>query len=118
MAVALLVGTPLGDTFAALLKHIDIILGEMASNILSGCHDGRKGTLGPFSPSFDPHALLREGLEKLLPEDGHLQVGQGDTNESGGHSGFCESKGDRKARCTTAWWRSIIRSSQRCACTV
>jgi hypothetical protein len=52
-----------------------VIVGDLASTILEGCYAARKGTLGPFSPSFDPNAWLREGLGKALPEDGHLQVG-------------------------------------------
>ena len=47
----------------------------MASNILQGCCDARKGTLGPFSSHFDPNTWLREGLDRDLPEDAHIQVG-------------------------------------------
>ena len=72
----------MGDTFFARLRNIDILLGEIASDILSGCHLAKKGTLGPFSSSFDPNAWEREFLERALPEDGHLQVGKGDTIET------------------------------------
>lgn len=46
----------------------------MISDVLRVIRDARKKTLGPFSPSFDVQALLREGLEKFLPEDAHKRV--------------------------------------------
>ena len=46
----------------------------MISDVLKVIRDARKKTLGPFSPSFDVQALLREGLEKFLPEDAHKHV--------------------------------------------
>lgn len=48
--------------------------GGMISDVLKVIRDARKKTLGPFSPSFDVQALLREGLEKFLPEDAHKRV--------------------------------------------
>ena len=54
---------------------MSVIVGDLASTILEGCYAARQGSLGPFSPSFDPNAWLWEGLGKALPEDGHLQVG-------------------------------------------
>ena len=52
------------------------VSGDMASHILEGCYDARKGALGPFSSYFDPNIWLRKGLEKNLSEDCHLQVGR------------------------------------------
>ena len=51
----------------------NIFLEDLASHYVEGCYRAKKGKLGPFS--FDPHAWLREGLEKGLPENAHLQVG-------------------------------------------
>lgn len=49
-------------------------LGGMISDVLRVIGDARRKTLGPFSPSFDVQALLREGLERFLPEDAHKRV--------------------------------------------
>ena len=68
------VGTSMGDNFTVRLVSIEITLGEMVSNLLKGCYDSRQGALGPFSPSFDPNVWMREGMEKNLPEDAHLQA--------------------------------------------
>lgn len=46
----------------------------MISDVLNVIRDARTKTLGPFSPSFDVQALLREGLEKFLPQDAHIRV--------------------------------------------
>jgi hypothetical protein len=54
---------------------MSVIVGDLATTILEGYYAARQGRLGPFSPSFDQNAWLREGLGKALPEDGHLQVG-------------------------------------------
>jgi hypothetical protein len=54
---------------------MSVIVGDLATTILEGCYAARQGSLGPFSPSFDLNAWLREVLGKALPEDGHLQVG-------------------------------------------
>ncbi|XP_069696120.1 uncharacterized protein bmm isoform X2 [Periplaneta americana] len=47
---------------------------DMISNVLRVVSEARQGTLGPFSPSFNIHKVLLEGLEKALPDDAHLRV--------------------------------------------
>lgn len=49
-------------------------LEEMASFIIDGIYDSRKAAVGALSPGFRPNSLIRQGLEKYLPEDAHLQV--------------------------------------------
>eukprot|EP00092_Neocalanus_flemingeri_P107954 GFUD01138578.1.p1 GENE.GFUD01138578.1~~GFUD01138578.1.p1 ORF type:complete len:623 (-),score=105.53 GFUD01138578.1:90-1769(-) len=46
----------------------------MASDLMEVCIEARKGSLGPFSPSFDANKWIRETLDKLLPDDIHLKV--------------------------------------------
>ncbi|KAL0273132.1 UNVERIFIED_CONTAM: hypothetical protein PYX00_005879 [Menopon gallinae] len=46
----------------------------MVSDVLRVIGDARTKTLGPFSPSFDVQTLLRDGLDKFLPEDAHKRV--------------------------------------------
>ena len=48
--------------------------GEMTSNILRIATEARALTLGPFSPSFKVNQIVKEGLEKLLPNDIHTLV--------------------------------------------
>ncbi|XP_051169120.1 1-acylglycerol-3-phosphate O-acyltransferase Pnpla3 isoform X2 [Leptopilina boulardi] len=59
---------------AACCLLCDLPLGEMTSNLLKMAEDTRQRTLGPFSPSFNVHAILMDNLEKNLPEDAHLRV--------------------------------------------
>ncbi|KAK6626382.1 hypothetical protein RUM43_006693 [Polyplax serrata] len=59
---------------AACCLLCDLPIGGMISDVLRVIRDARKKTLGPFSPSFDVQGLLREGLEKFLPEDAHKRV--------------------------------------------
>ena len=56
------------------LELIEICAGEMASDVLTGCVEARKGILGPFSPSFDPNLILGKSLDRILPDDVHLRV--------------------------------------------
>jgi hypothetical protein len=42
------------------------ISGEILSNVLRVVGEARQRTLGPFSPSFNIHDLLLEGLEKVM----------------------------------------------------
>lgn len=44
------------------------------TDILSVAIDARKRCLGPLHPSFDINAMIREALERGLPEDVHLKV--------------------------------------------
>lgn len=59
---------------AACCLLCDLPLGEMTSNLLKMAEDARQRTLGPFSPSFNVHAILMDNLQKNLPEDAHLRV--------------------------------------------
>jgi len=52
----------------------DLPLGEMLSNVLHVVGEARQRTLGPFSPSFNIHNILLDGLEKVLPDDAHIRV--------------------------------------------
>lgn len=52
----------------------DLPLGEMLSNVLRVVGEARQRTLGPFSPSFNIHNILLDGLEKALPDDAHIRV--------------------------------------------
>lgn len=52
----------------------DLPLGDMLSDVLRVVGEARQRTLGPFSPSFNIHNILVEGLQKSLPEDAHLRV--------------------------------------------
>ena len=45
--------------------------GALASDILSLCIAARRGSLGPFSPSFDINKHLLASLANNLPEDVH-----------------------------------------------
>ncbi|GFG36936.1 hypothetical protein Cfor_12474 [Coptotermes formosanus] len=49
-------------------------IGEMLSNVLRVVGEARQRTLGPFSPSFNIHNILLDGLEKVLPDDAHIRV--------------------------------------------
>ncbi|XP_019869560.1 patatin-like phospholipase domain-containing protein 2 isoform X2 [Aethina tumida] len=59
---------------AASAMLCDLSLGDVTSNILSVAIEARKKSLGPFNPTFNVHNLLRDGLEKFLPEDAHHRV--------------------------------------------
>ncbi|XP_043473781.1 1-acylglycerol-3-phosphate O-acyltransferase Pnpla3 isoform X2 [Leptopilina heterotoma] len=59
---------------AACCLLCDLPLGEMTSNLLKMAEDTRQRTLGPFSPSFNVHAILMDNLQQNLPEDAHLRV--------------------------------------------
>ena len=48
--------------------------GALASDILSLCIAARRGSLGPFSPSFDINRHLQDSLANNLPEDVHSIV--------------------------------------------
>nr|CAD7598163.1 unnamed protein product [Timema genevievae] len=48
--------------------------GELTTNILRVVQEARTKTLGPFSPSFSIHNIIRDGLEKGLPQDAHLRT--------------------------------------------
>ena len=48
--------------------------GALASDILSLCIAARRGSLGPFSPSFDINKHLQDSLANNLPEDVHSIV--------------------------------------------
>ena len=76
MALSLPCGTSLGDNYTVGLGSTEKsnILGEMVSNFLKGVYSAREGALGPFSPNFDPSVWIRQGLERLVPEDAHLLV--------------------------------------------
>jgi len=52
----------------------DLPLGEMLTNVLHVVGEARQRTLGPFSPSFNIHNILLDGLEKVLPDDAHIRV--------------------------------------------
>nr|CAD7433519.1 unnamed protein product [Timema monikensis] len=47
---------------------------ELTTNILRVVQEARTKTLGPFSPSFSIHNIIRDGLEKGLPQDAHLRT--------------------------------------------
>jgi patatin-like phospholipase domain-containing protein 2 len=49
-------------------------IGELTSDVLRVVREARSGSLGPFSPSFNVHNVLLEGLEKVLPDDAHIRV--------------------------------------------
>jgi len=66
-------GTSAGSVVAASLL-LEAPLSEMASDVLRGVVEAKKGILGPFSPSFDPNMIMGQCLERLLPEDAHLRV--------------------------------------------
>ncbi|XP_060531802.1 1-acylglycerol-3-phosphate O-acyltransferase Pnpla3 isoform X2 [Cylas formicarius] len=59
---------------AACSLILDLPLGETTSDVLRVATEARKGSLGPFNPSFNINKLLLEGLEKFLPEDAHIRV--------------------------------------------
>ncbi|XP_063233395.1 patanin-like phospholipase domain-containing protein atgl-1 isoform X2 [Bacillus rossius redtenbacheri] len=52
----------------------DLPLGELTTITLKVVKQVREKLLGPFSPSFNVHKILQQGLEKGLPEDAHLRV--------------------------------------------
>ncbi|XP_046459756.1 1-acylglycerol-3-phosphate O-acyltransferase Pnpla3-like [Daphnia pulex] len=66
-------GASAGAIAAACLL-CDAPLGEITSHVLQVAMQARSRMLGPFSPSFDIHNLLRNGLQKNLPDDAHLRV--------------------------------------------
>ncbi|KAK4012364.1 1-acylglycerol-3-phosphate O-acyltransferase Pnpla3 [Daphnia magna] len=66
-------GASAGAIAAACLL-CDAPLGDITSHVLQVALQARSRMLGPFSPSFDIHNLLRHGLEKNLPDDAHLRV--------------------------------------------
>ena len=68
-------GTSAGSVVAASLL-LEAPLSEMASDVLRGVVEAKKGILGPFSPSFDPNMIMGQCLKRLLPEDAHLRVSQ------------------------------------------
>nr|XP_018911143.1 PREDICTED: patatin-like phospholipase domain-containing protein 3 [Bemisia tabaci] len=47
---------------------------EITRDVLKIVHEARTKALGPLSSSFHIQKLLREGLQKVLPEDAHLRV--------------------------------------------
>lgn len=64
-------GSSAGALVAA--AHIcgNLQLAYATTDILSVAIDARARTLGPFHPSFDINAIVRDALEKGLPEDVH-----------------------------------------------
>lgn len=68
-------GASSGSVVAALLVG-GCDLGSLASNVLEGCYSTRNSFFGIFhrSPNYDPSTMLREGMEKSLPEDVHLKA--------------------------------------------
>lgn len=46
--------------------HVFVLSGEILSHVLRVVGEARQRTLGPFSPSFNIHDLLLEGLEKVM----------------------------------------------------
>lgn len=66
-------GASVGATAACCLL-CDLPLGDLTSNVLRAATEARKRSLGPLSPSYNINNLLREGLEKYLPDDAHLRV--------------------------------------------
>ncbi|CAL8115066.1 unnamed protein product [Orchesella dallaii] len=59
---------------AACCLLCDAPLGQITRDVLRIATLARAKTLGPFSPSFNIQKILRDGLEKILPEDAHLRV--------------------------------------------
>ncbi|XP_018326374.1 1-acylglycerol-3-phosphate O-acyltransferase Pnpla3 isoform X2 [Agrilus planipennis] len=59
---------------AACCLLCDLPLGGITSHILRVAQEARKGSLGPFHPTFNIQRILHEGLDKHLPEDAHLRV--------------------------------------------
>uniref|UniRef100_V5GTR4 triacylglycerol lipase n=1 Tax=Anoplophora glabripennis TaxID=217634 RepID=V5GTR4_ANOGL len=59
---------------AACCLICDLPIGEMTSDVLKVAIEARSRSLGAFSPSFNIHRLLLEGLEKFLPDDAHARV--------------------------------------------
>lgn len=66
-------GASAGAIAAACLL-CDAPLGDITSQVLHLAMQARSRVLGPFSPSFNINNLLKDGLEKTLPEDAHLRV--------------------------------------------
>ena len=73
VAVALVLGVPLGDMAS------DTLAGQTSrrfvdssnTDIHAGVQAARNGYLGPFSPSFNVSNWIRENLEKRLPPNAH-----------------------------------------------
>jgi len=54
---------------AAVALICELPLEEMARNVIKLANNASEKVLGPFSPSFNLHGTLKEGWEKLLPDD-------------------------------------------------
>lgn len=48
--------------------------GESTSQVLKVATEARSRALGPFHPTFDVNKIIRDALEKVLPEDAHIKV--------------------------------------------
>jgi hypothetical protein len=48
--------------------------GESTSEVLKVAIQARSRALGPFHPTFDVNKIIRDALEKVLPEDCHKRV--------------------------------------------
>ncbi|OXA45588.1 Patatin-like phospholipase domain-containing protein 2 [Folsomia candida] len=59
---------------AACCLLCDAPLGQITKDVLRIATLARAKTLGPFSPSFNIQKILKDGLEKILPEDAHIRV--------------------------------------------
>ncbi|XP_059059486.1 uncharacterized protein LOC131852777 [Achroia grisella] len=73
----LLLGKISGASFGALSACCllcDLPIGELTTDVLRVVGEARKGSLGPFSPSFNIQNVLLEGLERYLPQDVHKIV--------------------------------------------
>lgn len=54
---------------AAVALICELPLEDMARNVVKLANNASENILGPFSPSFNLHGSLKEGWERLLPDD-------------------------------------------------
>eukprot|EP00092_Neocalanus_flemingeri_P041707 GFUD01045428.1.p1 GENE.GFUD01045428.1~~GFUD01045428.1.p1 ORF type:complete len:371 (-),score=64.19 GFUD01045428.1:84-1196(-) len=54
---------------AAVALICDLSLEDMARSVVTLANNASEKVLGPFSPSFDLHGVLKEGWDRLLPDD-------------------------------------------------
>ncbi|XP_014208809.1 patatin-like phospholipase domain-containing protein 2 isoform X2 [Copidosoma floridanum] len=59
---------------AACCLLCDLPIVEMTADVLKLAKEARKGSLGPFRPSFNVQDILLESFQKLMPEDVHTRV--------------------------------------------